>query len=77
MILKSLNLDQSIKYNYFLIFGENDGIKESSESETPEQSAFSFRMSAALKFRRSIFKASAPISAGIRKILLRRFLSLE
>jgi len=28
MILKSLNLDQSIKYNYFLIFGENDGIKD-------------------------------------------------
>ena len=28
MILKSLNLEQSIKYNYFLIFGENDGIKD-------------------------------------------------
>ena len=28
MILKSLNLDQTIKYNYFLIFGENDGIKD-------------------------------------------------
>jgi DNA polymerase-3 subunit delta len=28
MILKSLNLDQTIKYNYFLIFGENDGLKD-------------------------------------------------
>jgi DNA polymerase-3 subunit delta len=28
MILKSLNFDQTIKYNYFLLFGENDGIKD-------------------------------------------------
>ena len=28
MILKTLNFDQTIKYNYFLLFGENDGIKD-------------------------------------------------